>query len=76
MQEQEAIMLSEISQDRERQMLYDTNDMWNLKYNNNKCMQHSRRRLTDMKNKLVLPEGRGKGGVSNQGYEIKRYKPL
>ena len=61
----EAIMLSEIIQDRERQMLYDINDMWNLKYNNNKCIQQSRRRLTDKENKLVLPERRGKGGGSN-----------
>ena len=57
-------------------MLYDINDMWNLKYNNNKCIQQSRRRLTDKENKLVLPERRGKGGGSNQGYEIKRYKTL
>ena len=57
----EAIMLSEIIQDRERQMLYDINDMWNLKYNNNKCIQQSRRRLKDIENKLSVTREERKG---------------
>jgi len=57
----EAIMLSEIIQDRERQMLYDINDMWNLKYNNNKCIQQSRRRLKDIENKLSVTREERRG---------------
>ena len=57
----EAIMLSEIIQDRERQMLYDINDMWNLKYNNNKCIQQGRRRLKDIENKLSVTREERKG---------------
>ena len=51
----EAIMLSE------RQMLYDISHMWNLKYNNNKCIQQSRRRHKDIENKLSVTREERKG---------------
>ena len=35
-----------------------------------------RNRLIDTENKLVVPKSRGKGGGTNKGYGINKYKLL
>ena len=54
----QTIKLSEIS-DREKQMLYDKNDMWSLKTSSEYSKKKKKSRVTNIENKSVVTSGEG-----------------
>ena len=64
-----------VKSDRERQMLYGINYMWNLKIR--QMNLYTKQKWTHrQRTYLQLPKGRGREGVTNQEYGINRYKLL
>ena len=47
--------------DRERQISYDITHMWNLKNDTNELTYKTRKRLTDIENKLMFTKGEVEG---------------
>ena len=69
----EGIMLSEISQDTGRQILYDITYMWNLKI---KTTEYSEKVDTYIENKLVDISQKRKGRRARQGYWLRKCQLL
>ena len=61
------IILSEVSQDRERQIAYDIIYMWNLKYDTNELI-YKTKTDSDLENNLIVTKreqyGAGGGGIN------------
>ena len=71
----EALLLKEVSQ-RERQILFVSTNMWNLKNYNQLVNITKRSRLTDTESKLEVTCGEGEAGRTIKGWRSKRYKVL
>ena len=57
----EMIVLSEVSQDRVRQILYDITSRWNLKIDTNELTYKTEADSQTWKTNLWLPKGKGGG---------------
>ena len=57
----EMIVLSEVSQDRVRQILYDITSRWNLKIDTNELTYKTEADSQTWKTNLRLPKGKGGG---------------
>ena len=51
----EILILNEVKSERERQILYDTTYMWNLKYDSNDSIYRNRNRSWTWRTDLWLP---------------------
>ena len=71
----EIIILSEVSQTRERQISYDIAYMWNLKQDRNELIYKTEIDSQAQKTNLWLPKGKGGGGI-NQEFGINIYTLL
>ena len=70
----EITILSEVKPHRERQILYDSIYMWNLKNDTNELIYITKTNSQTQKTNLWLPKGKGVEGGKNQKFGINRDK--
>ena len=63
--ELETLILSEVSQ-KEKDKYHMISHIWNLKYGTNESF-HTKQKILDMENRLVIAKGEGVGWTGNRG---------